>query len=131
MKSKVNRREFCAAILGNGALLLGAGAVLTGCGGSENKQEKAAAENKPEAPQAADTKPAADPCTDFSNVEPSEIEKRNALGYVEKSPISDNTCENCKLFVPGKEGSNCGGCMLFKGPVFLDAYCTYWADPAI
>ncbi len=126
--SKISRRLFCSDILSNGVLLLGAGSVLASCGGngkSGQTEEKTAAE----APVAE--KPSGDPCTDFSNVEPSEIEKRKALGYVEKSPIPDNLCENCKLFIPGQPGNNCGGCQLFKGPVFLDAYCTYWADPEI
>lgn len=128
-KHRLSRRDFCTGIFGSGALLLGTTAALTSCGGGNENSEKTA--DQP----ATETEPAlaesADPCTDFSNVDPAELEKRKALGYVEKSPIPDNLCENCKLFVPGKEGTGCGGCQLFKGPVLLDAYCTYWADPAI
>jgi hypothetical protein len=126
---KINRRSFCSGMLGNGALLIGAGSLLTACGGGEKKTETSD-EKSVEAPVEASAS-TGDPCTDFSQVEASELEKRKALGYVEKSPIPDNLCENCKLYIPGQPGSNCGGCQLFKGPVFLDAYCTYWADPAI
>jgi len=120
-KNKLDRRTFFLDALTRTSLVFGAGALLTACGGGSQTQEETAEE-----PTSA-----ADPCTDFSNVEASELEKRKALGYVEKSPIPDNLCSNCKLFIPGQPDSNCGGCQLFKGPVFLDAYCTYWADPEI
>ena len=121
--NKFNRRTFCVHLLHRSALVIGVGAVATACGGGNTTETT----DQP-AEEALST---ADPCTDFSSIEPAELEKRKALGYVEKSPIPDNICENCKLFIPWEEGSNCGGCQLFKGPVFLDAYCTYWADPEI
>ncbi|GAA4439979.1 high-potential iron-sulfur protein [Ravibacter arvi] len=129
--SKFSRRTFCSNLLGNGALLLGAGSLLASCGGEKKQDAKTEATPPAEATETAPQAAGTDPCTDFSKVEPSELEKRKALGYVEKSPIPENLCENCKLFVPGQADANCGGCQLFKGPVFKDAYCTYWADPAV
>ncbi len=126
MESKVNRRQFCTAFLRTSTLLAG---TVAGCAGPESRQELT--EWKTETPVTAQAEPVGDPCTDFSGIELSEVEKRNALGYVDKSPIPDNLCENCKLFIPGKKGDSCGKCMLFKGPVFLYAYCTYWADSEI
>lgn len=68
-----------------------------------------------------------DNCGDLSGVEAGEIKKRNDLAYVPASPIPDNQCTNCNLYLPPKEGVACGGCMLFKGPVYAEGYCTYWA----
>lgn len=66
-------------------------------------------------------------CDDLSKTPDSEIKKREGFGYVEESPIPEKHCKNCQLYLPPKEGQNCGGCALFKGPVFEEAYCTYWA----
>ncbi|HEX8039434.1 MAG TPA: high-potential iron-sulfur protein [Chryseosolibacter sp.] len=66
-------------------------------------------------------------CDDLSNVSKGDLETRQKLGYVKESPIPDNQCQNCNLYLPPKNGQTCGGCMLFKGPVFPSSYCTYWA----
>lgn len=66
-------------------------------------------------------------CSDLSGVSAEEIKKRNDLAYVPESPIPDNQCSNCNLYLPPKEEQACGGCMLFKGPVHAEGYCTYWA----
>jgi hypothetical protein len=131
--SKLSRRVFCSSILSNGAALVGAGAILSACGGGAGN-ENGKTQDKPATTSGPTTAPpvtSADACTDFSNIDPAELKKREALGYVEKSPIPDNLCENCKLFIPWQNNTSCGGCMLFQGPVQLDAYCTYWADPEI
>ena len=66
-------------------------------------------------------------CDDLNNVTAEEIKKRLGLAYVEQSPDPDSQCNNCQLYIPPKEGQPCGGCLLFKGPVFAKGYCTYWA----
>ncbi|MCC5938127.1 MAG: high-potential iron-sulfur protein [Lunatimonas sp.] len=66
-------------------------------------------------------------CTDLNGLPEEEVSKRSQLGYVEKTPISDNNCDNCQLYLPPTETRKCGGCQLFKGPVKPEAYCTYWA----
>ena len=66
-------------------------------------------------------------CDDLSSVSKQDMETRRKLGYVKESPIPDNQCQNCNLYLPPKGGQACGGCMLFKGPVFPASYCTYWA----
>jgi hypothetical protein len=88
---------------------------LAACGKNENKAGEATAAQAPSA------------CDDLSAVSESDLATREKLGYVKTSPIADNQCQNCNLFLPPKEGEKCGGCMLFKGPVFAEAYCTYWA----
>ncbi len=88
------------------------GIVAQGC--SDNKREEVDAL-------------AVDQCDDLSKVSEEEIVKRKNFGYEVKSTMPDKKCGNCNLYIPAKEGQSCGGCILFKGPVFENAYCTYWA----
>jgi len=76
---------------------------------------------------AGDAQMSADPCSDLSGVSENDIELRKKFAYVKESPIADNQCNNCNLFLPPKAGDKCGGCLLFKGPVYPSGYCTYWA----
>jgi hypothetical protein len=66
-------------------------------------------------------------CDDLGGLPEEEIDKRNGLGYVEKTPIPENNCDNCQLYLPPTATRKCGGCQLFKGPVMEEGYCTYWA----
>ena len=91
------------------------GAVAIACG-----------EKKPAAEQAGDAREVAS-CDDLSRISEEDRGARKKLGYVKESPISDNQCQNCNLYLPPKEDGLCGGCMLFKGPVYPTSYCTYWA----
>lgn len=70
---------------------------------------------------------AANPCEDLTGVSQVDVEKRNALGYVSLSPMPDKQCDGCKLWIPMPEGKECGGCLLFTGPVAPEGNCTYWA----
>lgn len=93
------------------------GLFLASCSSSKKKsgggQAKAAAKKSP--------------CEDMTGVDAAELDKRKALGYSSLSPIQDKQCDNCKLWIPAKEGKDCGGCMLFAGPVSPEGHCTYWA----
>lgn len=66
-------------------------------------------------------------CKDLSSTPPEELKKRENLGYTETSPMPDKNCKSCNLFIPVSETKPCAGCLLFKGPVEENAYCTYWA----
>ncbi|OIN60863.1 high-potential iron-sulfur protein [Arsenicibacter rosenii] len=68
-----------------------------------------------------------DYCSDFSEVPENDLKTRKKLGYVDQSPMAESKCGNCNLWLPPKDGKPCGGCMLFKGPVRTEGYCTYWA----
>ena len=116
MKTTDNsRRTFMQRCLSTGIAVLTGTLVLTACRKSNNSEARAKAESP------------VDACDDLTNVSESDIAVRQKLGYVKESPIPDNQCHNCNLYLPPKEGQKCGGCMLFKGPVFASAYCTYWA----
>lgn len=109
------RRIFIRRAWQSCAALFGAAFAFKACG----KQEK-------QGEDIASTSPSAD-CADLSAVNEKDVTVREKLGYVKESPLADNQCQNCNLYLPPKSGEACGGCMLFKGPVFAEAYCTYWA----
>jgi hypothetical protein len=70
---------------------------------------------------------ATNPCFDYSGLGEEDLKKRKSLGFVEKAPTENKHCGNCNLWLPAKQGEQCGRCQLFKGPVPAEAYCTYWA----
>ncbi|HYH57204.1 MAG TPA: high-potential iron-sulfur protein [Anseongella sp.] len=119
MNGIYSRRKFIRGALFSGPVLLGTGLIAglaAGACGRGKKTENAEGDSTP-----------VNSCEDFSGVSQEELEKRKNLGYVEESPIPDNQCQNCNLWLPPAEGKECGGCTLFKGPVYASAYCTYWA----
>ncbi|MGC1244456.1 MAG: high-potential iron-sulfur protein [Chryseosolibacter sp.] len=116
MKESVSRRKFFLTLAGSAGALFTAVLVFGRCGQPKAEGNSNAAQASP-----------ADPCSDLSGVPENDIELRKKFAYVTQSPIADNQCNNCNLYLPPKEGSACGGCMLFKGPVYPSAYCTYWA----
>lgn len=114
MHSISNRRTFLRSCI-SAAALTGGGLAFTHCASSKKPQ-----------PAKAQTAQA-DPCSDLTGVDPTDVQKRKSLGYTNKSPLPDSQCDNCKLWVPAKEGKECGGCLLFTGPVNPEGHCTYWA----
>ena len=110
-----SRRKFIHHSLYVSTVFLGGGWVLSGCDTKKTAQKE------------EENAPPVDPCEDFSGVSESELQKREQFGYVKESPIADNQCSNCNLWIPPAAGKDCGGCMLFQGPVYTEAYCTYWA----
>ena len=96
-------------------VFLGGGLIWNGCNARETAQEK------------KENNPSVDPCEDLSEVSEGEVKKREQFGYVKETPIPDNQCSNCNLWLPPLNSKPCGGCMLFQGPVYSGGYCTYWA----
>ncbi len=74
----------------------------------------------------ADIQTSVGPCSDLTGVSQADLEARKGLGYVEQSPIDHQLCNNCKHWLPPEDESPCGNCLLFKGPVYPQGYCTYW-----
>jgi hypothetical protein len=148
MENKCSRREFIRYFFAGPALLAGAW-VLGSCqpakavaqreplpGPAPGSQTNPAPANQTnpasgaqQAPKSTTQAPAnaPNPCDDLTGVSPGEVDKRKKLAYVTKSPLPDSRCGNCSLYVPPAGGKACGGCMLFKGPVRAEGYCTYWA----
>ena len=116
MEKKKNRRAFLHSMLKFGAGAMMIPIVVQSCkseGGSSSDDN-------------ADALDVTD-CGDLSKTSEAEIKKREGFGYVDESPMPDKQCINCQLYLPPKDGQPCGGCALFKGPVFEEAYCAYWA----
>lgn len=107
-----SRRTFVNRLVSAASAML-AGALAIACAGK-----------KPDAEQAAHDVTS---CDDLSQVSEQDRATRRKLGYMKESPIADNQCQNCNLYLPPKAGHSCGGCMLFQGPVYPTGYCTYWA----
>jgi hypothetical protein len=108
-----SRKDFLKKISLFGMVAAGSSAVLTACGGGSSTPEPA--------PVAA-----ADPCEDLTGLADSDKQMRTTLGYVKETPDPDKRCDNCQLYVVPAEGSSCGGCTLFKGPVHPAGYCNSW-----
>jgi hypothetical protein len=113
MKNKeYSRRKFISKCFGTGSIFLGAGAlILSSC----DSNKSSAGDKKMSSAKSS--------CDDLSGVSKGEIEKRQKFAYVDKSPVPGNFCVNCSLYVPQPGNAECGGCMLFKGPVRAAGYC--------
>lgn len=107
---KYSRRTFIYKYISTGSILFGA--LLAGSCDNQNRRGK----DRKEALRTT-------ACNDLSGVNKDELEKREKLGYVDKSPVSESYCGNCSMFLPGGQGKDCGTCMLFKGPVYASGYC--------
>ncbi len=109
-----SRRKFIHKYFFLSSTLLGVSVALKGCDQKKptNKEDKTAA--------------AVDSCSDFSGVSENDLKARQKLAYVNESPMPDMTCSLCNLWLPPQGDKKCGGCMLFKGPVYATGYCTYW-----
>jgi hypothetical protein len=110
-----SRKDFLKKISIFGAVAAGSSAVLTACGGGSTTSETT-------------TEPAAtaDPCEDLTGLADSDKQMRTTLGYVKEGEDPAKRCDNCQLYVMPAEGSSCGGCTLFKGPVHPEGYCNSW-----
>lgn len=66
-------------------------------------------------------------CTDVSGLEPDELNARNALGYVDRTPDPTKPCIKCQQYVPAPAADQCGGCKVLKGPIHPQGYCKVFA----
>lgn len=112
----LSRRKFFTSFGARAGRILGVGMVLVKCAPAKKEEKRTASDAS-----------ADDPCSDYADVPDKDQELRRKFAYVSNSPIPDNQCSNCNLYLPPANGSPCGGCMLFKGPVHASGYCTYWA----
>ncbi|MCD2422489.1 high-potential iron-sulfur protein [Niabella pedocola] len=121
-----DRRKFLKGIFFSATTAAFGTVLLQGCGGNEPAKEKPAPE-KTDKPAAA-PEAQAPAIIDSSQMTQEDFDKRKNLGYVEKTPMEDNRCENCALYLqPEGENKKYGGCQLLRGPIAPDGYCPYWA----
>ncbi len=120
-KLKFSQRKLMQRFFQISSVILGTG-FIGGCG----REEDASAKRE----QNGELAGFGDHCDDLSHVNRSEIAKRDIYGYVEKTPYPEYRCDNCSLYIPSEVGEECGGCVLFEGPVYAGGYCDYWAPEA-
>lgn len=117
-----SRKDFLKKVSLFGVVAAGSSAVLTACGGGGDAgSADPGTEDASSAPAAA-----ADPCADLTGLADSDKQMRTTLGYVKEGEDPAKRCDNCQLYIVPVEGSSCGGCTLFKGPVHPGGYCNSW-----
>ena len=115
MEINVNsRRRFINKFLNAGSLYFGATFFLKSCNTNESSDKES--DNKKQTTSK-------DPCNDMSVLSIQELEKRQKFGYEKKSTYPERFCGNCGLHIPPVSEKDCGGCLLFNGPVNSDGYC--------
>ena len=116
-KKEYSRRKFIHRFVAGSAAVIGVGVLINSCQGNNKPETKDSNTNAPSS---------TNPCSDFSGVSAEELEKRRKFGYVDKSVVDGNTCGNCGLYLPWEKEKTCGGCLLFKGPVYAEGHCMQW-----
>jgi len=107
-----SRKKFINKCLSSGSMFFGGAIILNSC--NSNKSGEGQKKNQSGSEH---------PCDDLSNISAEEIEKREKFGYVKKSTDLERFCGNCGLHIPPVSEKDCGGCMLFKGPVYPEGSC--------
>jgi hypothetical protein len=127
-ENKYARRNFLQKYLNLVCLLAGSGTILSlksKASLTEWKKTSASKKKQPAKKLGPQDDPK-NPCDDLSKVSADEISKRKKLAYVSQSPVENNQCGNCNLYIPAPD-KPCGACLLFKGPVSPGGHCAYWA----
>lgn len=126
-ENKYARRNFLQKYLKLVSLLAGSGIILSlKSNTSVTNSKKTRVSKKQIAQKLVPQDDLKNPCDDLSKVSAEEIVKRKKLAYVSQSPVENNQCGNCNLYIPAPE-KPCGACLLFKGPVSPEGHCAYWA----
>ncbi len=113
-----SRRKFINKCLNTGSSFFGGALLFNSC--NTNDSSGGESENKKQSTSEG-------ACNDLSSVSSEEIEKRQKFGYIEKTTDPERFCGNCGLHIPPVSEKDCGGCLLFKGPVNPDGYCVQYA----
>ena len=130
MENIFKRRAFLKSGIKSVSGVLGVSLLFAACNNNADSNKEDKNVSSADTTNKAEVKTAADSC-DSSALTEQDIKNRKALGYVEQTPIPEKTCESCKLFIPPNDTKKCGTCSLFKGPIDLGGYCTYWADKSV
>ena len=114
----LNRKDFFKRVSLFGISAIGATTLLKACGGGSEEQPATVEPTEVTVD---------DPCSDLSGLSEADINMRNSLGYVAETPIPEQRCDNCALWVPVPEGSQCGGCTILPGqPIHPAGWCNSW-----
>lgn len=117
MKDKSRRQLLLNSM--NGALAIGLASLFAPFLSSCRKKHQATSETA--AKEVADSS-----CPEDDNLSQDIKTARAALKYVDHSPISSKTCDNCRFFTLPKSENSRGGCRVLPGPIHPKGYCTSW-----
>jgi len=120
---KLDRREFLRRAGYVGLITVGAGQFGIACEkrGSEGGESKSSGGSEKSGRSGDELS-----CTDTSDLSEDEINLREQHGYIDRTEIPDERCDNCNLYEePDKEGT-CGGCTLVPGPIHPKGWCEQW-----
>ena len=118
LSQPLGRRAFLNRTLAIGAAGLGVSTVLAACGGDSAGNDATA--------EAVDSSA----CAGYASLSQTDLDSRQALGYVDVTPIEAQVCGNCRFKAAYEQDASCLGCTLFAGPVSPGGYCTGWAAAA-
>lgn len=121
----MSRRDVLRNLVGAGVVMAGASTLLAACGGSSEAPQAPAADAA--APAAEATAVNSSTCPGYAELTEQDRATRTQLQYVDASPQADRHCNNCMLYVEPANGSACGGCTAFAGPVAPLGWCMVWA----
>jgi len=113
-----SRRKFLNKFFGIISAFLGSFLFLISCNTNQSSLDGESGNKKKNTSK--------DICNDLSGVSDGELHKRESLGYVTKTPVPGSFCGNCSLYIPPASESDCGGCLLFKGPVHAEGHCVQY-----
>ena len=117
-----SRRSFLGRALVLGAAGLGGPVLLAACGGSNG--DSAGGGGEAEVVEASS-------CEGADALDASSLRMRDALNYVDASPQESRYCSNCRFYTQPQDGSPCGGCQLFQGPVSPGGWCQSWTAQVV
>ena len=111
---KINRKNFLKHTAALSFTGLGVITFLSGCGKGQKEPASESSQNEKE------------PCSDLSGLSESEKNTRDLYRYAADSPHDDKKCHMCNYFIPPKGNTTCGTCVIVKGPINPNGYCTSW-----
>lgn len=115
MEILISRRKMLKASAGVLALGSVVPAILSSC---KKNQMSVPTNNKEEQEFKA--------CSSQQELSEDQQAIRKNLRYVDDTPVSGRTCDNCRLYTLPKDSDNCGGCQIVPGPIHPKGYCISW-----
>jgi hypothetical protein len=126
MDTKIGRRH-SLKVLGFGVLGAAGLVNLAACSKKESAGGAEGEGGAKKAPAKQAEAAGAEGCD--ATFDAASTQMRTALQYKEVSDQEGKYCANCAQFKPGAYG-DCGGCVLFTGPVQNNGHCLSWAAKA-
>jgi hypothetical protein len=116
MEILISRRKMLKATAGVLALGSVVPAILSSC--KKTQTQSLETNNKEEQGLKA--------CVPAKELNQEQEAIRKNLRYVDETPVSSRTCDNCRLYTMPQGQDVCGGCQIVPGPIHPKGYCISW-----